>query len=73
MPEDVALTGFDDLPKAMVTFPFLTVVAQPAVEMGRRAVELLLSRLEDPDRPADEVVLPTELVVRRSSGDRVST
>ncbi len=72
VPEDVALVGMDDLPSAMVTFPFLTVVAQPAVEMGRRAVGLLLDRLAHPDRPADEVVLPTELVIRRSSGGRIA-
>jgi LacI family transcriptional regulator len=60
--------GFDDLPQAMVTFPFLTVVAQPAMEMGRRAVAVLLERQANPSGPAQDVVLPTELIVRRSSG-----
>ena len=68
VPEDVAVVGFDDLPEAMVTFPFLTVAAQPAFEEGRRAVALLLDRLADPARPPQEIVLPTRLVVRRSSG-----
>lgn len=71
VPEDVAVVGFDDLPPAMVTFPFLTVAAQPAEEMGRRSVALLLERLSgrrDPGQPFEEVVLPTQLVVRRSSG-----
>lgn len=68
VPRDVAVVGFDDLPPAMVTFPFLTVAAQPALEMGRWAVALLLDRLTDPDRPPREVLLPTELIVRRSSG-----
>jgi LacI family transcriptional regulator len=72
VPDDVAVVGFDDLPQAMVTFPFLTVVAQPAVEMGRRAVAVLLERLANPDGPAQDVVLPTELVVRRSSGGPVA-
>jgi LacI family transcriptional regulator len=71
VPEDVALVGMDDLPEVMVTFPFLTVATQPAVEMGRRAVGLLLDRLADPDGPVEDVVLPTELVVRRSSGNPV--
>ncbi len=69
VPEDVALVGFDDLPPALVTFPFLTVAAQPAYEMGQRAVRLLLDRIEGraPTEP-QEVVLPTELIVRGSSG-----
>lgn len=72
VPEDVAVVGFDDLPPAMVTFPFLTVAAQPAYEMGQRSVAVLLDRLSGgrgPGQPRQEVVLPTQLVVRRSSGD----
>jgi LacI family transcriptional regulator len=72
IPEDVALVGLDDLPTEMVTFPFLTVAAQPAEEMGRRAVELLLRRIKDPGGQPEEIVLPTELTIRRSSGDPVA-
>ncbi|MGD8485839.1 MAG: LacI family DNA-binding transcriptional regulator [Chloroflexota bacterium] len=71
IPEDVALVGLDDLPTEMVTFPFLTVAAQPAEEMGRRAVRLLLERIKEPDGEPQEILLPTELIVRRSSGDPV--
>ncbi len=73
VPDDVAVVGFDDLPRAMVTFPFLTVIAQPAAEIGRRAVSVLLERQADPDGPTRDEVLPTELVVRRSSGGRLGT
>jgi LacI family transcriptional regulator len=70
VPEDVAVVGFDDLPPAMVTFPFLTVAAQPAFEMGQRSVAVLLDRLSaGPRQKFQEVVLPTHLVIRRSSGD----
>jgi LacI family transcriptional regulator len=72
IPEDVALVGLDDLPTEMVTFPFLTVSAQPAEEMGRRAVELLLERIKSPDDGPEEILLPTELTIRRSSGGPVS-
>jgi LacI family transcriptional regulator len=73
VPEDVALVGFDDLPAGLVTFPFLTVAAQPAYEMGRKAVAVLLERLAgDVPEELREIVLPTELVVRRSSGGAVS-
>jgi LacI family transcriptional regulator len=72
IPEDVALVGLDDLPTEMVTFPFLTVAAQPAEEMGRRAVQLLLERIRHPNGTPEEIVLPTELTIRRSSGDRLT-
>ena len=69
VPEDVALVGFDDLPPALVIDPFLTVVAQPAYKMGQLATELLLARLSERSAEAyQEVVLPTEVIVRRSSG-----
>ncbi len=73
VPEEVALVAFDDLPASMVIEPFFTVAAQPAYEMGRRATELLLDRLhgDNPDA-CREIVLPFEIIVRRSSGGRVS-
>jgi LacI family transcriptional regulator len=71
VPEDVAVVGMDDLPQAMVTFPFLTVAAQPAFEIGQRSVAMLLDGMADPGRPPREVMLPTEIVIRRSSGGPV--
>jgi len=53
----------------LVTFPFLTVAAQPAYEMGRRAIEILLKKLDgESSDQYQEVVLPAEIVIRRSSG-----
>ncbi|MCS7219810.1 MAG: LacI family DNA-binding transcriptional regulator [Anaerolineae bacterium] len=72
VPEDMALVSFDDIPPAFAIEPFLTVAAQPAYEMGRRATELLLARLsgQAPPEP-QEIVFPTEIIVRRSSGPPV--
>ena len=68
MPGDISIVSFDDLPMASDIGPFLTVAAQPAYEMGHRATELLLTRLsgEGPAEP-QEIVLPTEIIVRESS------
>jgi LacI family transcriptional regulator len=68
VPEDMALVGFDDLPPALVSFPFLTVVSQPAYEMGRQAVHQLFRRIADPELIPSEILLPSEIIVRASSG-----
>jgi LacI family transcriptional regulator len=73
VPEDIAMVAFDDLPANLLVFPFLTVAVQPAYEMGRRATQLLLTRLTHPATPdCQEVVLPLELIVRQSSGSAFS-
>ncbi len=72
VPEDIALVGFDDLPAALITFPFLTVAAQPAYEMGKKAAEILLMQLSnEPPEKFQEVILPAEIVIRQSSGTDV--
>ena len=68
IPDGVAIIGYDDLPWAPAFDPPLTVVRQPAYDMGRRATELLLSRVEEPEREPRLVVLEPELIVRRSCG-----
>ena len=69
VPEDVSLVGFDDLPEALVMFPFLTVAAQPAYQMAKEATGLLLARIvgEAPELH-QEIILPTELIIRHSAG-----
>lgn len=67
VPRDVALAGFDDFEIASQIDPFLTVVKQPAFDIGQEAMRLLLDRFQDVDRPPEERVLPVELVIRRSS------
>ena len=64
------MVAFDDLPAALILEPFLTVAAQPAYEMGQIATELLLTRLSGKaPGGSQEIVLPVEIIVRRSSGE----
>jgi LacI family transcriptional regulator/LacI family repressor for deo operon, udp, cdd, tsx, nupC, and nupG len=67
IPRDVAVVGFDDLPWAEALDPPLTVVRQPAYEVGKQAMELLLKRIMEPSRPPVTMRLLPQLVVRRSS------
>ncbi|HEX8445519.1 MAG TPA: LacI family DNA-binding transcriptional regulator [Sphingomonas sp.] len=66
VPDAIALVGFDDIPAAGLANPPLTTVAQDVGVAGRRLVDMLLARVRG--EPVDSRVLPTHLVVRRSSG-----
>jgi LacI family transcriptional regulator len=70
MPNDVAFAGFDDFDMAECTSPSLTVVRQPAQEMGRVATSLLFDRIARGEMPktGNKIVLPVEIVLRRSCG-----
>ena len=69
VPGDVSLVTFDELPCDPSSTPFLTVADQPGYEMGQQATELLIARLSDPAANGyKEIVLPTQIVVRRSCG-----
>jgi LacI family transcriptional regulator len=70
VPEDIALVAFDDFEWADLFAPRLTVIRQPTTELGSRAVELLLSRLEDPSRPPRTDRLEAMFVHRNSCGCR---
>jgi DNA-binding LacI/PurR family transcriptional regulator/serine phosphatase RsbU (regulator of sigma subunit) len=67
VPHDVAVLGFDDVELARYVDPPLTTVRQPLRELGRRALEVLLERLEPGSLPRSEV-LASELVIRDSCG-----
>lgn len=64
----VALVGFDDVALADVVEPGLTVVAQDPAQLGRRAAQILFTRLDGDDAPSHEVVIAPTLV-RRGSGE----
>ena len=62
VPEEVALIGFDDFELAEILHPTLTVVRQPASELGRVAANLLFDRIKRDEFPEEgsRVVLPVE-------------
>jgi LacI family transcriptional regulator len=70
MPSNLALAAFDDFDLADITSPPLTVVRQPAQEMGRVATNLLLDRItrEELPKTGNRIILPVEIVLRRSCG-----
>lgn len=69
IPEDISLACVDDIPDWLVGEPFLTVAAQSPYDLGRRATERLLHQIREPEaHTPQEILLPTELIVRRSTG-----
>ena len=70
VPGQVGLAGFDDFDIADVLQPALTVVRQPVYQVGEMAANLLFQRIARGEYPGKghRVVLPTELVIRRSCG-----
>ena len=66
VPDDVSVVGFDDSPIAGFTRPPLTTVRQDVARKGRLAVSSLVAVMHG-QQPANDVLLPTELVVRDSA------
>ena len=66
IPQDMAIIGCDDIALASFTNPSLSTVAQPKREMGAMAVEMLVERIQEEDKPPAKRVLPVELVIRDS-------
>jgi DNA-binding LacI/PurR family transcriptional regulator len=68
VPDDVAVTGFDDSVVAEAATPTLTSIRQPVERLGHELARLLVAQLEGTVEVAGErVVLPTELIRRASS------
>jgi DNA-binding LacI/PurR family transcriptional regulator len=71
IPDDVALTGYDDDPLARFTHPSLTTVRMPIAEMARAAARMLLATLNDTAPLPRPLVLPGQTIVRDSSGRKI--
>jgi LacI family transcriptional regulator len=69
VPRDMSLVGFDDVQWMEMVSPAITVVEQPAVELGRRAAALLLRRIAEPDSAATVELLQPSLLIRGSTGE----
>jgi LacI family transcriptional regulator len=68
VPQDLPLVGFDNFDWAEFASPPLTVMAQPAAELGSVAIDLLMRRLKDPSVPNTTIRLSPQLIVRASCG-----
>jgi len=66
--QSISIVGFDDIPMASQTYPPLTTVRQPMAGMGETALELLVTLLDGRIPLSMRRELPTELIIRESTG-----
>lgn len=66
IPEDISVTGFDNIEDALRGVPPLTTVHVPKEAMGRAAVEKLLSRIHNPSAPLEKILIAADIVHRDS-------
>ena len=67
VPEDVAVTGFDDESFARSSIPPLTTIRQPAGLIAKTAFKTLLARIRYPQNDHKEILLDAPLIIRKSS------
>ncbi|MFE2944223.1 LacI family DNA-binding transcriptional regulator [Streptomyces sp. NPDC059255] len=67
VPEEVSVVGFDDIPDAGSYIPPLTTVHQDFAEVGRRCVEGALRQINTHEEERGTTLVPTRMVVRRST------
>ncbi len=70
VPRDISIAGHDDIDFAAYTDPPLTTVQVPSHEIGRLAVEVLLSKIENNKGRVQQHCLETHLVIRESCCDK---
>ncbi|MCE6992329.1 LacI family DNA-binding transcriptional regulator [Dyadobacter sp. CY323] len=63
----VGVVGFTNDPISEIIKPALTTVAEPAFEIGKTACQLLIKHIEKPSTANQQIVLPSELIVRKST------
>jgi LacI family transcriptional regulator len=68
VPDRISLLGFDDLDWTVMVEPQISVVAQSPLLMGRTAAERLFARIKGDAQPKHRIVLPTQLIIRGSTG-----
>jgi DNA-binding LacI/PurR family transcriptional regulator len=66
IPEDVSLVGFDDIPWAQYSDPPLTTIQLPAESLAQSACTLLMELIQDGRNQKQQVILDTELIIRKS-------
>ena len=71
VPRDVAVTGYDNLEGMAQVEPFLTTVRVSNQRLGRRLVQQLMWRMQNPTFPKEVIFIEVEVIFRQSSNKRI--
>lgn len=71
VPKDISVVGYDDLPPALLADPQLTTIRQPVKRFGIQAMKILKDILDNGPTPPRQVIMQTELVIRKSCGSEL--
>jgi len=67
VPQDIAVVGFDGTELSEMVSPPLSTIEQPSRDIGRKAVDLLLNKIDNPDAPTERVMMDWRYVARAST------
>ncbi|MCX7917307.1 MAG: substrate-binding domain-containing protein [bacterium] len=66
VPDELSIIGFDNIINCLYSNPTLTSIEQPLEEMGKKAVELLIERIKNPDKKIEKIIFDVEIIERES-------
>lgn len=72
VPQDISVTGFDDVQLSAITHPPLTSIHVDMRHMGRIAVQRLIDRMEEPELSPSTTLISTQLIVRDSTREIIN-
>ena len=67
IPEEFGIIGFSNEPFSKVVSPSISTIAQPGFEMGQKAAEMIIQKIENKEKTFQTIVLPMEMIIRDSS------
>lgn len=67
VPDDISVVGFDNVYLSTMADPPITTIEQPSYQLGLQACELLLEKIKFPNASSKQIILDTELIVRKST------
>ncbi len=72
IPEDFGIVGFSNEPFSQVVSPSISTIAQPGFEMGQKAAEIIIKKIENKEKTYHTIVLPMDMIVRESSNRTIT-